>query len=274
MAFVSTGAGAPDYAPCRYGASKLMFRGPERSLQGHYLAVIGGSETFGTYVSTPFADHLEAGLGVPVVNLGVSNAGPDVFLGDQEIGRIATAAQAVVVQVLGAHNQTNPYYTVHPRRNDRLLGVTGALRVLYPEVDFTEFHFTRHLLQTLQGVSRSRFRQVVGVLQALWVDRMTLLLPRLGARTVLLWTGSQSPMENATRQFGPLYPAFVDAAMMAAIAPLAARHIVATLPLDWPTADDAMNHLAQDAGLPGIKAHRSIADALLPVLRDLGRDGQ
>ncbi len=267
MAFLMAGAAAPDYAPCHYGASKLIFRGPRRDLAGRYLAVIGGTETFGKYVALPFVDQLEQSLGVPVVNLGIANAGPDVFLADDEIARIATGAAAVVVQVVGAHNQTNPFYTVHPRRNDRVLGVTPRLRALFREVDFAEFHFTRHLVQTLQRVSRPRFNGVVAELQALWVERMIALTRRLGPHTVLMWTGSQPPLEAAMDEIGPRYPAFVDRAMMGRVAQHTARCVEICPPAECGRADDMMQAMAAEAGLPGLRAHRRIADTLIPVLR-------
>ncbi|MCU0800818.1 MAG: DUF6473 family protein [Rhodobacteraceae bacterium] len=271
MAFLTAGAGAPDYAPCQYGASKLVFRGPPCDLTGRYVAVIGGTETFGKYVTAPYPDHLAASLGMPVVNLGVANAGPELLATEAEVMRIAAAAQAVVVQVVGAHNQSNPFYTVHPRRNDRLLGVTPAMRGLYPDVDFTAFHFTRHLLQTLHGVSQGRFAAIVAALQACWVERMTAFLAALGPRTVLLWTGTQAPLDDATEQIGPRYPAFVDKAMMRKVTGLVARHLELSLPMERPAPDDVMQNLAVEAGMPGLRAHRTIADRLLPLLREIGR---
>jgi hypothetical protein len=270
MAFLTAGAGAPDYASCQYGASKLVFRGPQRSLTGRYVSVIGGTETFGKYVAQPFSDHLEAALGLPVVNLGIANAGPEVFLADDEIARIARDAQAVVVQIVGAQNQCNPFYTVHPRRNDRVLGVTQAMRGLFPEVDFTEFHFTRHLLQSLCAVSKDRFAIVVAQLQAHWVDRTAALLHVLGPRSVLLWAGAQGPMTNAATQIGPRYPAFVDRAMVGRVAPLANRYLELCPPTERPAPDDFLQNLAVEAGVLGVRAHRTIADRLVPVLRDLG----
>ena len=74
-----------------------------------------------------------------------------------------------VVQVMGAQNLTNRFYTVHPRRNDRFLRAAPDLQALYPEVDFTEFHFTRHLLRTLRWSSADRFEVVAEELRAVWV---------------------------------------------------------------------------------------------------------
>ena len=51
MAYVYPGAGAPEDAACRYGASRLLFRGPQRDVRGPYCVVLGGTETYGRYVA-------------------------------------------------------------------------------------------------------------------------------------------------------------------------------------------------------------------------------
>ena len=134
MMTIPAGAGALDYFPCRYGASRAVFRGPERDLSRPYVALLGGSATFGKYVATPFADLVEQALGQPVANLGAQNAGPDFYLADRATLDIAARARVAVVQVTGADTLSNPFYTVHARRNDRFLAASPALRDLYPEV--------------------------------------------------------------------------------------------------------------------------------------------
>jgi hypothetical protein len=42
MTYDALGAGALDYLPCRYGTSKLLFRGPRRPLKDPYLVFMGG----------------------------------------------------------------------------------------------------------------------------------------------------------------------------------------------------------------------------------------
>ncbi len=56
MTYMKLGQAALDYYPCRYGASKLLFRGPRRRLQGDYVAFLGGTETYGKFIETPFRD--------------------------------------------------------------------------------------------------------------------------------------------------------------------------------------------------------------------------
>jgi hypothetical protein len=160
MAYAFPGEGALDYFPCNYGASRLTFRGPRRSLDRPYIAFLGGTETYGKYVPDPFPDLVEEEVGLTSINLGCVNAGADVYLNDPEVIEIARGAQAVVVQTMGAVNVANSYYSVHPRRNDRLISVSPCLRALYREVDFTEFNFTRHMMTTLKGTSENWFEVV------------------------------------------------------------------------------------------------------------------
>ena len=158
---------------CRYGQSRLLVRGPQRSLDDPYVAFLGGTEVYGRFVEFPFVDSLQARLGMDCINLGSVNAGLDSFAQDDTLIGVARNARLTVVQMLGAQNISNPYYRVHPRRNDRFLAAQPALKTLYPEVDFTEFHFNKHLLCTLREISAQRFEQVREQLQRSWVDRMT-----------------------------------------------------------------------------------------------------
>src|SRR5690606_24909646 len=187
MAFVQPGDGALDYFPCHYGASRLAFRGPRRGLAGEYVAMLGGSETYGRFVAAPFPALVEEGLGLPVANLGCQNAGPDVYLSDRAALEVAGDAHVAVVQVTGAQNLSNRYYTVHPRRNDRFIHATPLLRSLYREVDFTGIHFTGHLITVLAGKGPDRFAPIAAELKALWLQRMKVLLQHLPRRRVLLW---------------------------------------------------------------------------------------
>lgn len=187
MSYELKSAGALSGEPCRYGQSRLLVRGPERALDKPYVAILGGTEVYGRFVEFPFADSLQTQLGVDCINLGSVNAGLDSFVHDQTLIGIAQEAEICVLQMLSAQNISNPYYRVHPRRNDRFLQAHPALKTLYPEVDFTEFHFNKHLLCTLRDVSRERFSQVREQLQHSWVERMTELIAALDGQVVLLW---------------------------------------------------------------------------------------
>ena len=105
-----------NYKPWRHGASRIAFRGPAQRLDDAFVAIVGGSETFGKFVEHPFSDLLQKEISVPVVNLGVMHAGLSLIADDPAIRDISSKAQLTVVQVLGAQNMSNRFYSVHPRK--------------------------------------------------------------------------------------------------------------------------------------------------------------
>ncbi|MES2666386.1 MAG: DUF6473 family protein [Pseudomonadota bacterium] len=268
MAFVHPGDGALDYYPCRYGMSKLLFRGPHRAPAGGYCVSLGGTETYGKFIAMPYPALLERRLSLPVINLGCINAGPDVYLNDPGVLDLAAGARVAVVQVVGAQNLTNRYYTVHPRRNDRFLSASPLLRHMFRDVDFTEFHFTRHMLQTLQAVGPDRFEILAEELRAAWVQRMKALLARLPRARVLVWLAGHAPLRAGLVPDLHQDPILVDAEMIAALMPHVsayAEHITSGphdtrgmvfAPMEEPAAQ----------GLPGPAVHQDLAETLAPML--------
>jgi hypothetical protein len=274
MAYAFPGARALDYSPCHYGASRLMFRGPARALDKAYLACLGGSETYGKFVPRPFAARLEEALDLPVLNLGCMNAGPEVYVQDPVIAELAGTARACVMQITGAQNLTNRYYSVHPRRNDRFVAATPLLRAIYREVDFTEFNFTRHLLQALSRRSADRFEVIAEELRAAWVARMAEILGRIPCPTVLLWLGAAPPPFPGRRADLALEPMLVDAEMVAAVRPLATSYVevipsAATRRLGVEGMAFGTMEAPAAALLPGPAVHGEVAEQLVPVLRQL-----
>ncbi len=187
MSYELTGASALSDEPCRYGKSKLLVRGPRRDLDTPYLAFMGGTEVYGRFVQRPFVARLEESLERTCVNLGSVNAGLDSFVQDEELKSVARGADVTVLQVLGAQNISNRLYRVHPRRNDRFLQASDSLSELYGEVDFTEYHFNKHLLTGLESCSPERFAAVRAELETAWVARMSQMIEELDGQVVLLW---------------------------------------------------------------------------------------
>ncbi|MFB9148360.1 DUF6473 family protein [Roseovarius ramblicola] len=277
MAYQRMGRQPPDYLPVRYAGSRLVFRGPRRSLAGGYVACLGGTGTYGTFVARPWPALLEADLGTACVNLGVPNAGPDVLAGDRGLRQMAQGARAVVLQLPCAMNLSNRFYRVHPRRNDRFVAATDALRDLYPDVDFTEFHFTRHLMSRLAAISPARFARLRCGVQQAWIARLSALVRDLAPPVVLLWQANYAPGDGAGSAAIGADPAFVSRAMLDAVAPHAAAKVIAvasgvaraqgTLGMRFaPMQEDIA------AALPGPLAHREVAGALHPVLTRLLKD--
>lgn len=273
MTYEHPGDGALDYLPCRYGKSKLLFRGPRRRLESDYVAVLGGTETYGKFVDQPYASLLEKSLGTTVVNFGYLNAGTDVFVNEPSITEACEKARATVIQIMGAQNMSNRFYAVHPRRNDRFLRASTLMKTLFREVDFTEFHFTRHMLQALKHRAPDKFAIVTDELKAAWVARMRMLLKKIECKTVLLWLTDDHVGRPAHDGLGP-DPLLVDEEMVAAIRPFATEFVriapsaearaegtqgMHFAPLDEPAAAEML----------GPRAHQEVAAALAPVLRGM-----
>lgn len=267
------GAGL-SYAPCRYGTSRILFRGPRRPLSGRYVAFVGGTGTFGKFVRNPFPTLIERRLAEVCVNLGCANGGLDTFARDNTILAACHDATATVVQVMGAHTLSNRYFTVHPRRNDRFLKASSMLQALYHDVDFAQYCFTGHLLRDLHALSPQRFEVLRVELQQAWVARMQRFLEQTGPNCVLLWLGKEAPTNEAwDARPDPLQadPLFVTLRMIETLRPMLRDIVIATpsaearfhgtfgmtfLPMEEPAA----------ATLPGVLTHQDAAAALYEVL--------
>lgn len=265
MSFERAGASALDYDVCRYGVSRLLFRGPKRSLDGPYVAFLGSTETFGRCVTVPFPALVEEETNSTCLNLGQANAGLDAFVGDPEVPRLLNGARLSVVQILGAANMSNRFYRVHPRRNDRFLNASSTLTSIYGEVDFTEFTFNRHMLQALQKTSSERFRLVRDELRKAWVARMRLLLKGLTCPTVLLWIHVQTD-----DPLGP-DPLMVTAEMVEDVSEMVVDVIEVEVGPSGVSGDMAgmvvgQTELPAAERLIGPGAHREIAAALTRVV--------
>ncbi|MCV3271589.1 DUF6473 family protein [Roseobacter sinensis] len=277
MTYEVLGAGALDYMPCRYGTSKLLFRGPERRLDAPYVAFLGGTATYGKFIKTPYPALVESGLGVNCVNFGIANAGIDVLLNDAVLKDACCRAEVTVVQIFGAQNLSNRFYTVHPRRNDRFVKASSLLHSIYPEVDFAEFHFNKHMLSRLYNVSAERFAAVRNEVQTAWLARMKLLLRKINGKAVLVWFADHAPLPEVDDTIDPATgksPLFVTREMLNDLMPeVAAYAEVVVTPEAMAAGTEGMVFSQLEAmaaaEMLGPKAHGELAQALGPVLQDL-----
>lgn len=273
MTFEMTGESSLDYLPCRYGKSRLLFRGPKRDLDQPYLAFLGGTETYGKFIAHPFAAQIEDMLGIACVNFGCANAGVDVFLNDPFMPEAARAAGVTVIQITGALNLSNRMYAVHPRRNDRFVGPSQTLQNLFEDVDFAEFNFTKHLLTHLRDHCEERFGIVREELERAWVSGMVSLLARLPGEKILLWIADHAPdaPDHQIRQNDPM---LVNRAMIDEVS-AHARHVVEVVASAQARAGGTKGMVYSDleypmaAGMMSPLVHQEVAEKLAPVLRDL-----
>lgn len=266
MSIEQRGAMPLDYHLVGYPGSALRFRGPAADLSRPHVLCLGGAETFGRFVPAPYPAQLRVRLGVPVANLGVPHAGLDLALGDPAVTAAMRTSRAIVLQLPGAQNMSNRFFTVHPRRNDRFVEASTRLRNLYPEVDFTEFHFTRHLLSQLKVLSRDRFAEIRRDLQSEWQSRLTAFLAAAPAPVHLLWLARRVPETPEPREGIGADPAFVTQAMLDAVAACAASLGVVA---DRPARGEGRRGLFagwQEEGaarmLPGTRAHEAACAAI------------
>ncbi|ERL96426.1 hypothetical protein HIMB11_03128 [Rhodobacteraceae bacterium HIMB11] len=179
-----------DFILCQYGNSKNLFRGPKKSCKHSYGVCLGDAGTFGGKVPDPFSAMLEREMGMPIFNLGAQHSGAGFYTGDDAIHEIVENAQVVFIVAPSVVNQSNPFYRVHPRRNDRFVTALGPLYDLFPEADFVECHFTKHLITKLISIDSAR-ADIVFVLSMANGSAIKRSCVHVGARK-LLFTGIKS----------------------------------------------------------------------------------
>lgn len=271
MSYEKMGGGELSYEPCRYGESRLTFRGPQKDLDVPYVAFLGGTETYGKFVAQPFVEIVEEALPLACVNFGYLNAGIDAFLSDPAVLEMAQRSEVTVLQIMGAQNMSNRYYKVHPRRNDRFIGASNMMQMVFNDIDFSEFHFTRHMLGTLCARAPDRYSMVRDELRMAWRARMKLLLNAIGGKVVLLWVADHMPdTALGTSGLGP-DPLFVDRLMIEELRPLV-DDIVEVVPSEDAIAQgvDGMTFGDMERGaaqrMLSVKAHEETAEALTKCL--------
>jgi hypothetical protein len=256
-----------------YPGSGLRFRGPATDVAAPHILCLGGTETFGRFIAEPYPALLAAKLDRPVTNMAVAGAGLDVSTGDGAIQAAIKTATAIVLQVTGAQGLGNRLYTVHPRRNDRFVKASDTLRTIYRDVDFTEFHFTRHMLDHLKALSPERFEILRDELQSAWQKRMLRFLENAPAPVHLLWLAQRDPdMPEPEHGLGE-EPLFVTRAMLEQVAGKAASLSIVTPETD--AADLATCGMFFAAGeaaaaraVPGPRAHEAACEALKAHVSD------
>jgi hypothetical protein len=270
------GAGL-SYAPCRYGMSRIFFRGPRRKLDSPYIAFLGGTETYGKFIDRPLPALIEKEIRQTCVNFGCVNGGVDAFVNDPTIMAACHDAEVTVIQIMGANYLSNRFYSVHPRRNDRFLRASTVLEAIYNDVDFSDFTFTRHMLSSLYAKSPERFDIVVQELREAWVARMKNMLGQIGPRVVLLWFSKEEMSDEPwqKRAHGlQADPLFITDSMIEALRPQI-LDVVVSNPSEMALAQGTKGMFystlqSKAAGeMLGVACHNEASAKLLPVLQEI-----
>lgn len=263
------------YAPCRYGTSRSLFRGPKRPLDGKYIAFVGGTETYGRFITDPFPALVEETVGDVCVNLGMINASVDAYANEPSLIDICRESSLNIVQVMGAQNMSNRFYTVHPRRNDRFLRASTVLQAVYPDIDFSDFCFTRHMLRALYARSPDRFEIIRMELEAAWQGRMASFLSEIGKHTFLMWFAGHLPSDgrwdSRTNAFN-IDPLFVSRRMIDSLRPLVRGVVMAqpsarALGIGTEGMVFSPQQSVAAAECLGVAAHQEAAKALTDAIR-------
>jgi hypothetical protein len=145
------------------------------------------ADTFGGKFPDPFSAMLEREMCLPNLNLCAQHSGAGFYTEDDAIHEIIENAQVVFIEALSIVNQSNPFYRVHPRRNDRFVTAVGLLYDLFPETDFVECHFTKHLITKLITIDAALADIVFRTLRDQWLRNLTIMRARWCAKTVVHW---------------------------------------------------------------------------------------
>lgn len=187
MSYVAVDERPVDFMLCQYGTSKNLFRGPKKSIKGRFGVCLGGANTFGGKIPDPFSCILERELGYPILNLGAQHAGAGFYIEDVDVSKIIENAQFILVEAPSVINHSNIFYRVHPRRNDRFVTALKPLYRLFPEVDFVECHFTKHLVTKMITLDAQRSDIVLQSLRDEWVESLATMRSHWNAKQVIHW---------------------------------------------------------------------------------------
>ena len=120
------------------------FRGPRSSLEsGHYFAFTGAAQTLGRFVHDPFPTQIGRLSEKPFINLGVSGAGPEFYLGKSILLNLISASNVHIAQVLSGRSVSAGVFQCKsnngvlefrsgPREGEQMMAAQ-AYRVLHDE---------------------------------------------------------------------------------------------------------------------------------------------
>jgi len=203
-----------DYALWTPAGLDCALRGPAFEPEpGRYIVVMGAAQTFGRFVAEPYAHTLARELGMPVLNLGISGAGPGFFLQRPEMLALVNQSRLAIVQVMSGRSVSNSRFTVQPNQGlVRLADGDGTDPPRFAETAYAQFigQAPADVVAGLRAEIRARYQA-----------EMCTLLRAISVPKVLFWFSTRAPAwrEGLTDLgvYWGAYPHFVDADIFAAV---------------------------------------------------------
>jgi hypothetical protein len=186
------------------------FRGPRPKLhRDPRIVCLGAAQTFGRFVQRPYPQQVSDFLQVPVLNLGVSGAGPEFYLERPSLIRRIARAEIVIVQAMSARSVTAGCFKAQKGNKGVLSFVAGphAGQPLLAQAAY-------QLLRDSEG-EEAFFRQVRAV-QAAWLEQYFELGRQIAGTKVFLWLSTKMPHEIPDVQASSVgtFPHFVTKSMV------------------------------------------------------------
>ena len=217
-----------DWACFRYDLWNLdgvgFLRGPDpRPIQpARYVTVLGAASAFGRHAEEPFAHTLRKTLGIPVLNLSASAAGPSYFLNNERILELVNGSAACIVQATAARSCGNSEY------NNEHSG-KGVVKRTADGPDAEAVNI-RKIYQKLWDEGRvDEALRLIAESKATWVDENIALLNAIRVPKIFLWLSSREPdyepdMKSYQTYTGA-FPQLVDGPMVEAVRPHADAYV-------------------------------------------------
>ncbi|HTT98049.1 MAG TPA: DUF6473 family protein [Rhizomicrobium sp.] len=271
-----------DYRQYRFGARRIVVRGPEEPVTQPYIVCLGAAQTFGRFVDIPYPQLLQERLRVRCINLGVAGGGPELFLADEDVLALCAGAKACVLQVMSGRSVSNAFYQVEPRRNAIITSFSDELKNVIADLRRKKKKLFAHdvLVKISETQDEAVTKRVFDDVRRAWIDTTLQLLERISTHRILFWFSEREPGAGDTYLHGHVlmkYPQLVDRDMIRSVRHQADDYVACVASAGMPQSllRDGSPVLFRPNGAPRLEntyypspeMHEAAADALSEPLR-------
>lgn len=151
-----------------------------------HFAVLGGTESYGRFMRRPYPVSVSGRVGLTCRNYGTLNAGMGAYKQILSFDVMSPETRSCVIEAPPILQVENPYFDVHPVRNDRMVRVKRPYRLLFPDVDVAAATFVGHLWRLSDAADRGAALHMARVLRELWLEGMGDLISRINCPVHIL----------------------------------------------------------------------------------------